>query len=280
MPEPTRIAKARSAQFLVVAALLALAAGAYVADPFANDVDALEEAGRGRVVEVIDGDTVMLDTGTEVRLVGLQAPKLALGRPNFVDWPLAEEARQALVRLVDGHEVVMRFGGRREDRHGRALAHLVRKSDGVWIQQVMLLEGMARVYSFPDNRAVVDELLAAEREARAAVRGIWAHPFYQVRSPTQLADAVDTFQLVEGRVVEAARVRGRTYLNFGADWREDFTVTVAPRDRRVFERDGDRLGAETVDQLAGQRLRVRGWVDEFNGPTIAVTHPEQIEWLD
>jgi hypothetical protein len=139
---------------------------------------------------------------------------------------------------------------------------------------------MARVYSFPDNRAVVAELLAAEGSARAHGLGIWAHPFYRVRAPEQLADAVDTFQLVEGRVVDAARVGGLGYLNCGTDGREDFTATVAPRDRKLFEREGTVLGVQPVDGLAGRRLRVRGWIKSFNGPMIEVTHPEQLEWLD
>ena len=85
----------------------------------AVDAEELSPGGSGRVVTVTDGDTVTLDNGVEIRLVGLQAPKLALGRPNFVDWPLADEARRALERLVLGKIVELRFGGRREDRHGR-----------------------------------------------------------------------------------------------------------------------------------------------------------------
>lgn len=252
----------------------------FVPDGRALDADTLDYGGDGRVVSVVDGDTVVLDTGTEVRLVGLQAPKLALGRRNFVDWPLADEARRALEALVLGRAVELRHGGRRGDRHGRALAHLFRVDDGLWVQGAMLEQGMARVYSFSDNRAAVADLLAAEGAARRDRLGIWGHPFYRVRGPERLTDAVDSFQLVEGRVVDAARVRGRVYLNFGSDWREDFTVTVAPKDRRLFELEGDRLGGETVDAVVGQRLRVRGWIKSFNGPMIEVTHPEQIEWLD
>ncbi len=76
-------------------------------------------------------------------------------------------------------------------------------------------------------------------------------------------------------MVDAAVVRGRVYLNFGADWKTDFTVTVAPRDRRLFDDAGIDPGA-----FAGARLRVRGWVKQYNGPMIEVTHPEQIEVLE
>ena len=65
-------------------------------------------------------------------------------------------------------------GGRRIDRHGRLLAHL-EDSDGRWIQGEMLTAGLARVYSFADNRARVADMLALEKKARAVGAGIWSN---------------------------------------------------------------------------------------------------------
>ena len=62
----------------------------------------LEEGGSGRVVEVVDGDTLVLDDVRQVRLVGIQAPKLPLGRPGFEAWPLGEKSKAALEALVLG----------------------------------------------------------------------------------------------------------------------------------------------------------------------------------
>lgn len=46
--------------------------------------DALPEGRHGKVVTVIDGDTVRLEgIKADVRLVGIQAPKLPLGRKGF-----------------------------------------------------------------------------------------------------------------------------------------------------------------------------------------------------
>ena len=262
-------------RLLILVALLLLAP----ASPTRADVPAgLVTDGGGRVVEIVDGDTVFLDDGTEVRLVGLQAPKLALGRRGFVDWPLADAARDRLSSLVLGRQVSLAYGGRRIDRHGRALAHLVR-DDGLWIQADMLSRGFARVYSFEDNRTGVAEMLAAERRGRAAGRGIWAHPFYAIRTVEEAADEtgdlLDTFQIVEGVVLDAAAVRRRVYLNFGTDWRDDFTVSIAPEHVRAFHASG----LEPLD-LTGRRIRVRGWLYDRNGPMIDATHPEQIEVLE
>ena len=234
---------------------------------------ALTDGGTAKVSAVVDGDTVVLEDGSQVRLVGIQAPKLPLGRPNFPAWPLAEDAKVALERLVLGKSVEMRYGGARRDRHGRHLAQLY-TPDGTWVQGALLAGGFARVYSFPDNRAVVAEMLALEREARSHRRGIWGDPFYRVLTPDQAAAHIDTFQLVEGKVQNVAVVRGRAYLNFGPDWRTDFTVAIEPADMRVFRDAGLDPRA-----LEGRRVRVRGWLKSMNGPMIQATHPEQIEIL-
>lgn len=253
---------------VILVMLVASLAGSATAGP-----ETLPAGDPGRVVEVVDGDTVILDTGVEVRMVGIQAPKLPLGRAGFRAWPLSEEAKATLQALVRDRRFTPHFGGRRMDRHGRALAHLVSEG-GIWLQGEMLRLGLARVYSFPDNTALVDEMLALEQEARAARFGIWSHPFYalQTPEPEQLSGLIGTFQLVEGRIVDAADVRGTVYLNFGADWRTDFTVMIDRRAMKAFRAAG-------LDPAAwsGTSVRVRGWLRNRNGPMIEATHPEQIE---
>lgn len=229
----------------------------------------------GTAQAVVDGDTLVIEDGIEVRLVGLQAPKLPLGRAGFREWPLAGESKAALEELALGRALKLSYGGLRIDRHGRLLAHL-HDADGRWIQGEMLARGMARVYSFADNRARVPEMLALEAEARAERRGIWSHPFYRVRGadPEGLERDIGTFQLVEGTVLSAAVVRNRGFLNFGADWKTDFTITISPVDMRRFRAAGFAVG-----EMEGRRVRVRGWIRSYNGPMIDATHPEQIELL-
>ncbi len=258
-------------RFFLAFALLLLATEAPPASAPVPMPGELQAGGRAIVTRVVDGDTVLTKAGDEIRLVGIQAPKLPLGRPDFEPWPLADEARAALEDLVLGRTVRLAYGGLRSDRHRRRLAHLA-GPDGAWIQGEMLRRGLARVYTFPDNRALAAEMHALEREARTAGRGIWADPHYAVRDPGETRELIGTFQVVEGTVLDAAEVRGRHYLNFGPDWRTDFTVSIAPRDLPAFEAAG-------VDPLAlaGRAIRVRGWLIWRNGPMIEADHPEQIE---
>jgi len=264
-------AAARRPSYMICVALLLAAVAAVAAGP--ARAAALEAGPAGRVVEVIDGDTVILADGREVRLVGIQAPKLPLGRPGVARWPLADEAKAALAALVQGRRVEPRYGGLERDRHGRHLAHLYR-DDSLWIQGALLRRGLARVYSFVDNRALIADMLAIEREARAAGRGIWSDPFYAVRSADEAAEAIGGFALVEGRVLAADIAGGRGYLNFGEDWETDFTIALERPALRLLEQTG--IG---IRDLAGRRVRVRGWVESWDGPRVEVTHPEQIELL-
>ncbi len=268
----------RFAQALVLAVAVAVAAAAAApavaaegaVDRAAAAVAAkgLVDGGAGRVARILDGDTLALADGALVRLVGIRAPKPPPEGPAGGRWP--EAARDALAALVRGRAVRLGYGGRREDRHGRILAHLFR-DDGLWVQGALLARGLARVYSFRDNRALVREMLAIEAEARAAGRGIWSDPAYAVRAPGPRLPR-ERFLIVEGRVRRAVERRGHLYLDFGDDWRRDFTVHIAPRDRASFRAAG--LDGRALE---GRTIRVRGWVKWRNGPMIDATHPEQIE---
>jgi endonuclease YncB( thermonuclease family) len=231
------------------------------------------------VTEIVDGDTLLLDNGLVVRLVGIQAPHLALGRSGLTDWPMGEEARQALAAIVLKQPVMLAYGGAEKDRYGRSLAQVfVTGEDGpVWVQAALVKAGMARAYGFPDNRACLPELLAAEGRARLERLGIWGDSYYSVRRadrPAALLGLEGHYELVEGRVLLAEEGQGVVFLNFGRFWKEDFTA--------VIDRGGLKLFAEAgIDptKLGGALVRVRGWVDIKDGPRIDVSHPEQIELL-
>lgn len=237
--------------------------------------DQLAYLGSAHVKSVSDGDTMTLTDGTVVRLVGIMAPNLSFGREDVPEQPFAVEARDALDLLVGGQNVTLYTGGASTDRHGRVLAHVFAQ-DGTWVQGALLEQGLARTYTFADNRAVVDIMLEYEEDARAERRGLWSHPFFKVRDAEEPGLVpVDSFELIEGVVVDSAEFDRRIYLNFGQDWRQDMTVTISPYNRATFA-DAD------IDfaALEGKTIRVRGWTQWYNGPVIEIDHPEQIEVLE
>lgn len=258
-----------------VAAFLCAASAATAAGdglPF----NGMKDGGVHAVARVLDGDSVMLKDGTRVRLAGVQAPQPARRRRGVTrpGMPLADKATAALRQLIGGRPVRLWYGGRRQDRYGRTIAH-VATAGGAWVQGRMLALGWLRVATWPDNRAQAARMLALEAAARQARKGIWAHRFYRVRDHWRLGNDLNAFQIVRGRVRRVAITRRQAYLNYGRNWRRDFTISIARRDLRRFRRAGI-----DIRNWEGKRLRVRGWLFWRNGPMIRATHPEQIELLD
>jgi len=232
------------------------------------------------VAEVLDAETLALDDGIVVRLVNMISPRRPLWLADEVAWDAAQLAHHALEGLARGRAVTWSFGGAREDRHGRLLAHVHVVPDDpaaapVWVQRRMIALGHARAAATRDNRACVTDLLAVEADARARRLGLWRRNHYRVRagdSPDEIIVLANHFHLVEGRVTAHTERGRRLYINFGDDWREDFTIMIAARDFDLFTDVGIDLAA-----LEGKRLRVRGFVESYYGPMIEVTAPEQIE---
>jgi len=239
----------------------------------------LEPGAARAVVKVVDAETLALDDGSEVRLLGALPPRALDGGAEDGAWPLETAAKAELERLALGKSVELGFSGRRVDRYGRLLAQVFVRdgSDRLWLQGAMLRAGHARAYVLPGHAACLADLIAAEKSAREGRAGLWGHASYEIRAADRHRELLrfrSTYQLVEGRVMTASDVRGQIYLNFGANWREDFTVTVRQRNRRAFDDASFDFKA-----LEGRRVLVRGWIERRGGPLIELYHPAQIEIL-
>jgi endonuclease YncB( thermonuclease family) len=222
------------------------------------------------VARIVDGETVVLDDGTELRLVGALAPRAMDADVEAGRWPPEAMAIEALRALALGKSVELRFGaGERRDRYGRrrAQAFLIEGGGRRWVQGVLLQQGLARAYALPGGGSCNLELLAAERAAREARQGIWSEAAYQVRPadrPAELLRYRASFQIVEGTIVSVGQTRGRTYLNFARDWRRGFSVALKRGDAGLL----GEAHAGNLKDLEGRRVRVHGWIGASNGAPV------------
>ena len=244
------------------AAVFALA-GCGPRDFLHQGVDQLSPGPKALVAEVRAGDAVVLRGGQVVRLAGVEAPK---GSD-----PFAAEAREALSKLALGQEVQLMYGGARQDAYGRTLAHLKLVRGGAWVEQSLLKAGDVRVHTWPDNRALARPMLDDEARARAARRGLWALPAYEVRLPDEAAARPFGFQLIEGRVVSAAERDGAVRVDL-----ERWVTAEVPREAQgAFASSGVPLA-----DLPGKLVRIRGFLRPGRGEgLLRLDHPEQVEVL-
>ncbi|WP_192563211.1 thermonuclease family protein [Pseudomonas gozinkensis] len=196
------------------------------------------------VQRVVDGDTLRLNDGRNVRMIGLNTPEL--GKQGRSDEPFAVAARKRLEVLVaesDGR-VGLRLGSESKDRYGRTLAHVF-SARGENLEAQMLADGLGFQVAVAPNVDLVDCQQAAESHARQAGLGLWK------RSPVLKAEQIERsgFALVSGRVSKVQRNRGGIWIEL----QDKLVLRVAPNLL-------DRFDGASLLALKGKQIEARGWV--------------------
>jgi endonuclease YncB( thermonuclease family) len=217
------------------------------------------------VASVVDGATLRLADSSEVRLADIDAPSRPLALPADAPWPIGDQARERLATIVAAGNLTVAWVSLEPDRYGRR--HVYVFANGALVAQTLLEEGLARAREYPGEGACFPAFLTAEQPALAAGKGLWALSQFQPRqaNDSSLADENGLYQLVEGRVDSVGHGTRMTFLDFGRNFRRDFTVMVP-------QEVAGKLGAAGLapDTLVGKRVRVRGVIEESGGPAIVL----------
>ena len=146
----------------------------------------------GRVVRVIDGDTIVVEiAGVEyrVRYIGMDTPESV--DPNSPVEPMALASSAANEALVAGKAVLLEKDVSDTDRYGRLLRNVWVEREGalVLVGLELVRTGFAQVSTYPPDVMYVDALLSAEVDARTAAVGLWASDVTPVATTTPVATA-------------------------------------------------------------------------------------------
>ncbi len=221
---------------------------------------------QARVKHVLDGDTIELDDGRRLRLIGLNTPEI--GHDGAPSEPFAIEARDHLQRLLAGHgnRIALRYDRERTDNYQRTLAHLF-LADGTSITAELLEQGLGAVLVVPPNVWNAPCYQQAERRAQARQQGIWALPSYQpVRSDT-LRPYARGFRVVKGRVER-----------IGGNAKSIWLHLTGPLALRIDREDLPYFDSFRPDMLQGRTVVARGWLyTQKDGLRMQVRHPAALE---
>lgn len=254
-----------------------------------GDFDALKHTGSGRIDKIIDNETILLQDGKIIRLLGLEWP-FTPGE-SAEDMPgTSEQALERLKTLLPSGTEVILYQTRnknvgRTNRMGHTLAHIVNKKTGEWINADLIKEGYAYALTDSSNPEMAAQLYKAEDAARKNGKPLWSGPFGLLKAESgevngdtsflQALAAGGSFRVVEGTVNRAALSRNDLYLNLGSDRDKDFTVKIGPATRKALSHRGiEPMG------LAGKKIRVRGWIRQWNGPFLELETPERLEIVE
>ncbi len=133
-------------------------------------IAAAVEKTAARVEKVSDGDTMYAlvnGRSEKIRLIGIDTPEIG-------QRPWGERSRKHLEKMLDlsSWNVIIECDVEDRDQYGRILAYAW-TTKGKMINEEMLRSGYAVLYTFPPNVKYINELRAAQKEAREKKLGIW-----------------------------------------------------------------------------------------------------------
>jgi micrococcal nuclease len=234
-----------------------------------------------RVLEITDGDTVVLESFDEVRLIGIDTPEKYDGQrlnKQAAEHGLTEEEIQAMgeqassitTNLLAGQSVYVELDIEELDRYGRILAYLyLEDSGGDWTYQgktykqvnlEIMRSGWAEPLTITPNVAYAELYREAGSTARNAGIGMWATP-EMVQEPT-------TAPMQAGGGSGSVTVK---CILFNPDGQDDGRETVTLQANQ----DVDLTGWWIVD-LKDHRFYLQGVLSA--GQTLEVLNPAEPVW--
>lgn len=216
-----------------------------------------------KVERVYDGDTVRLEDGRKIRLLGINTPEVQ--HRNQDAEAGGETAKRWLVDKLRNHKVRLVTDVEQTDKYRRTLAHLITENnEHINVQLVEI--GLAAANIYPPNLLYADQLVAAGNWAEQAKRGIWQQVEYAVIPVDRLAKTGHSgWTRLMGKVSAIRSSRKYVYLEFS----ELFQARIEKKWLPLFP---------DINSYRGRNLEVRGWLNKNRGGwSMLIRHPSAIK---
>ena len=256
MTGPTASGRRRAAlRAAVSATALSAIVGAAPAGagPAAGAAECRAEPAR---TETLDG----IGLRGEIRLAS--GARVVLDSLRWPDAPEGAEAARAWLEARRGDSLVVVPRGQ-PDRWGRARADIQVADSDIDLAGGLIAAGLALADANEADSLCRPALRSVEAAARAKRLGLWREPVVMATDGPALRSLAGRFAVVEGRIRHVGERSARTYLDFAARGEDGLTVTVSKRTWRMVRARG--LSAALLE---GRRVRVRGILDVWRGPTL------------
>ena len=121
------------------------------------------------VTRVVDGDTIVLNTGEKIRLIGIDTPETVHSKKP-VEY-FGKEASAFTKRMCEGKRIWLEYDWQRYDKYSRTLAY-VYLEDGTFLNAEIIRQGYGFAYTrFPFK--YLEEFKRYQKEAMENKRGLW-----------------------------------------------------------------------------------------------------------
>ncbi len=214
------------------------------------------------VKTIYDGDTVALEDGRKVRLLGINTPEVQ-HKGKMADAG-GEDAKTWLTNKLQHTKVRLEFDFEKTDKYGRTLAHLFSEKKE-HINLSLVKAGLATISIYPPNLLYANELLAAEKKAEQDKLGIWQRPEYATIPVDNLTGAGHPgWSRLVGKVAAIRNTPKSIYLVFSSQ----FEARIERKWQSLFP---------DVNSYFGKTVELRGWLNSSRRHfSLLIRHPGAI----
>jgi micrococcal nuclease len=283
------MAKNRKNKLSLVIILAALIIGGVLiySKKFGVNHPEVSPVGSKTVTKVIDGDTVIVEGGASVRLLGIDADEKS--------YPCYDAAKNRLEELVLSKEVKLEKDQSDQDQYQRYLRYLFIDSQNVNLELVN--EGLAIARFSPENQKYKEEIQKAEKEAKEKKIGCkWSSSAkatedkvqkgefkwkkltqeatgLEVVGPCQAGKFIGQEKIIEGKVADAYRSKTNTvFFNFDKPYPNHCFTSV------IFSSNQYKFVESPEKYYLDKTVRIKGNIKLYEGkPEVILNDPSQIE---
>lgn len=215
------------------------------------------------VRRVIDGDTLVLESGEKVRLIGINTPEVESRFSQLQ--PGGEAAKNWLQKNLRSPFIWLEYDGQQFDKYERRLAHVFLES-GEYLNAELLREGLAMLTLTPPNLRYASRLITAQQQAEKNAKGIWQMPAYQIKTAKQFQAGTSYSGWQRWQLTPKTIGEGQKYMNLIVS--ENLVINI-PKDQLML--------FPPLETYLEQLIEVRGWIRRQGSQHhILVQHPSAI----
>jgi endonuclease YncB( thermonuclease family) len=204
----------------------------------------------GVVSRVVDGDTVHLEDGRKIRIIGINTPEIGyLGKQTE---KFARKAQQVVSQfLAKNKKIGLIFDQQRYDHYHRLLAYII-LSDGRSLGQELVKQGLAISIAIPPNTQHIHCLRHVEKYAKNRLLGVWHQAKMQRIDARAISKKVKGYRLIQGTVRAYHESQKSIYLQLT----RQLAIRISKNDRDYFTVDN-------LKSLVGEKVALRGWISSY-----------------
>lgn len=231
-----------------------------------------------KAISVSEEADIIIEDGRQLRFANIFFPNAATNN----------KPSQKIISFLRRHlssKTITFLQSSNPDRYERIPAHIITTTQNgsqKWFQTQIIKAGMglfmpeplAKKYNAYCDSNALKQLLQSSSHQNTSDQDIALVPVYAADNKA-LWELEGHFVIVEGVVLRTHMSEKNIFLNFGTEWKSDFTAVVSADSKVSLHKH-----FKSFTDFEGKRLQVRGFLDLYNGPSMRLDHPLQVELLN